>query len=145
MCAAAVLGVEVTLSRYRVLLLKDSKVPAYREASPREGKYRLHRSHYEPAGEIEAPSPYSAWQRLQEKESARRGFRPLGVGDALESDGAALVVCNFWGFDQAEWQIPQAEEGALSRRGDDPASDKVPPVERTDDGSDATPATSLGA
>ncbi len=145
MCAAAVLEVEITLSRYRVLLLKDSKVPAYREASPREGKHRLHQSHYEPAGEIEAPSPYSAWQKLRGEESARHAFRPLGVGDVLESDRAALVVCNFWGFDPAEWQIPQAEEGTPSPVGDDAPSDREPPSDTIDDGSDATPATSLGA
>ena len=105
------------VNRYRVLLLQDSRIPAYREASPRKGTYRLQRSHYEPAGEIEAPSPYSAWRKLRGEELARRGFRPLGVGDALEAASASLVVCNFWGFDPAEWHVPQADPVAQPTRG----------------------------
>ena len=132
------------MSRYRVLLLKDSKVLTYREASPREGKVRLNRSHYEPAGEVEAPSPYSAWQKLRGKESARRGFRPLGVGDALETEAASLVVCNFWGFDPAEWHVPQAEQGIPPGRGEDAPSDEVQPGNTANNGSSATPALSQG-
>ena len=113
------------VNRYRVLLLKDSRIPAYREASPRKkGTYRLQRSHYEPAGEIEAPSPYSAWRKLRGEELARRGFRPLGVGDALEAESTSLLVCNFWGFDPAEWHFPRADPGAQPRPSGDSSADK---------------------
>jgi hypothetical protein len=132
------------VNRYRVLLLKDAKISAYREASPREGKYRLHHSHYEPAGKIEAPSPYSAWRKLRGEELAQRGFRPLGVGDALEAESASLVVCNFWGFDPAEWHVPQAEQGIPPRRGEDAPSDEVQPGNTANNGSSATPALSQG-
>ena len=127
------------MNRYRVLLLKDSKISAYREASPREGKYRLHRSHYEPAGKIEAPSPYSAWRKLRGEELAQRGFRPLGVGDALEAEPASLVVCNFWGFDPAAWHGPQTE-GGKPGRDEDARSDEVPPGNPSGGGLAATPS-----
>ena len=127
------------MNRYRVLLLKDSKISAYREASPREGKYRLHRSHYEQAGKIEAPSPYSAWRKLRGEELAQRGFRPLGVGDALEAESASLVVCNFWGFDPAAWHGPQTERGKPGRD-EDARSDEVPPGNLSGGGLAATPS-----
>ena len=127
------------MSRYRVLLLKDSKIPAYREASPREGNYRLHRSQYEPAGEIEAPSPYSAWQKLRGEELARRGFRPLGVGDALETESASLVVCNFWGFDPAEWHVPQADPSAQRAQTEDSSADERRSGSPSGNGSASTP------
>ena len=127
------------MNRYRVLLLKNSRIPAYREASPREGKYRLHRSHYEAAGEVEAPSPYSAWRKLGGEESAQRGFRPLGVGDALEAESASLVVCNFWGFDPAAWHGPQTDPSAQPRRGEDSSPDKGRSGSPWGDGSASTP------
>jgi hypothetical protein len=127
------------VNRYRVLLLKDAKISAYREASPREGKYRLHHSHYEPAGKIEAPSPYSAWRKLRGEELAQRGFRPLGVGDALEAESASLVVCNFWGFDPAAWHGPRTDPSAQPQRGEDSSPDKGRSDSPSGDGLGSTP------
>ena len=96
------------MALYRIFYLRESEIARFRDAAPKEERpCRLKPRRYEESGEIEAESPYEAWQRLQGEEAERRGLRPMGVGDALQIGPETLVVCNFWGFDQAEWQLTE--------------------------------------
>jgi hypothetical protein len=45
---------------------------------------------------------------LQGDEAERRGIRGFGVGDVVEEDPSTIYLCNFWGFDAAEWILPGA-------------------------------------
>jgi len=105
------------MPRYRIFRLQPERRTAFQEKPPKAPPYRLKPAHYEPAGEIEAPSPYAAWKALQEgdeeqeQEAEGDAPRPLSVGDALESGDSGLLVCNFWGFDRAQWQEQQPGPG----------------------------------
>ncbi len=93
---------------YRIFYLNDSEVTSFRHAPPRQQPCQLKQRHYEPQGEIEAPSPYAAWQMLQDEQAEARGLRSMGVGDVLETEQSEVLLCNFWGFDRAEWHVPHA-------------------------------------
>ncbi|MDA1312656.1 MAG: hypothetical protein O2968_04905 [Acidobacteria bacterium] len=99
------------MPRYKLFYLRDSLVQRFRESAPKTKPYGLHLRDYEEAREIEALGPYGAWKQLREEteESAQRAF---GVGDAIESEESALSVLNYWGFDEAAWQL--SESGAES-------------------------------
>ncbi len=73
----------------------------------------MRRSHYEDGPEITASSPYEVWQRLREQSKVGEADapRPIGVGDALET-GDRLLVCNYWGFEPAEWWAPNEAKSA---------------------------------
>jgi hypothetical protein len=60
---------------------------------------------YEPAGTVEAASPYAAFFALRQSADA------LEVGDVLESDGG-LRILKFVGFEEAQWMIPEAKPPA---------------------------------
>jgi cellulose synthase/poly-beta-1,6-N-acetylglucosamine synthase-like glycosyltransferase len=101
-----------SMPQYRILYLKDPEVDRFRQAAPREQPYKLWVRHYEEAGRIDAPSAYAAWRELREGGAEERGIRKMGVGDVLEAEGEKLLLCNFWGFEEAEWR--QAVEAAGS-------------------------------
>ena len=92
------------MTRYRVFYLKDRQIPAYRESTPRPQPYHLRPSDYEEGPEIEAPSPYAVWKKLEEMEEEIPNARKMVVGDVLQIDPSAILVMNFWGFDEAKWQ-----------------------------------------
>jgi hypothetical protein len=102
------------MTRYRVFYLKDRQIPAYREATPRPQPYHLRPSDYEEGPEIEAPSPYAVWKKLEETEEILNA-RKMVVGDVLQLDPSSILVMNFWGFDEAKWQEP---DPAAERPGD---------------------------
>jgi hypothetical protein len=106
------------MPHYRILYLKDSEIDRFRQAAPKEQPYQLWLRHYEEAGQIEAPSAYAAWRELQEGGAEERGIRKMGVGDVLDSPGQGPLLCNFWGFEEAQWRQPA----------DSAAADSVPPV-----------------
>lgn len=58
---------------------------------------------YRDDGEVEADSPYQAWQLL------RQSNRDLRVGDALVDEGGAVHLCRFTGFETAAWAIADME------------------------------------
>ena len=94
------------MARFRVLYLDEKKCEAYRSQAPRKSPYVLTRSNYRDGPEVSAESPYQAWRMLRDgpERALPSGFKPIAVGDALEAEGR-LLVCNFWGFDPAEWRI----------------------------------------
>ena len=93
------------MARYRIYYLKDSHRPQFRHAPPSPGPVKLKMRDYQPGGEIEASSPYAAWKQTREEQGERR---PIEVGDALETDTGALLVCKFVGFEEAQWWLPEA-------------------------------------
>ena len=107
------------MARYRIFYLKDSYVTARRESPPKPKGASLQPRHYEDLGEMEAESPYDVWERLQGEEAERRGIRKLGVGDAIETESPEVLICNFWGFDRAQWHsaetLPETAADSASR------------------------------
>ena len=95
---------------FRILYLAEGKEDAFRTRAPGKPPYLLRKSHYEEGPEIIAESPYDLWEQLRTPDSAERcnAPRPVGVGDALES-GDRLLLCNFWGFDQAAWHVAEKD------------------------------------
>lgn len=89
---------------FRILYLAPDAGEAFRARSPRKPPFVLRRSHYEDGPEIAAASPYELWRTLREQsETGATGVpRPIEVGDALETPEGVLL-CNFWGFDAAQW------------------------------------------
>ncbi|MEI9811996.1 MAG: hypothetical protein WDO18_04690 [Acidobacteriota bacterium] len=77
--------------------------------SPREWCVRHQAPDYEPAGLVEATSPYAAFFAMRETPEA------LEVGDVLEA-GGALRILKFVGFEEAQWVLPEAKPpaGAVS-------------------------------
>ena len=104
------------MARYRIFYLKDSHITSRKESSPKPKGALLQPRHYEDQGGLEAESPYDVWERLQGEEAERRGIRKLGVGDAIETELREVLICNFWGFDRAEWRSAEThpESGADS-------------------------------
>lgn len=94
------------MPRFRILYLAAEKAEKVRHRAPAKPPYRLRRSHYEEGPELEAPSPYALWRSLREQDGAGdiEGPRPLEVGDALQTEDESLLLCNYWGFDPAEWR-----------------------------------------
>jgi hypothetical protein len=99
------------MARYRVFYLKDRQIPAYRESTPRPQPYHLRPSDYEEGPEIEAPSPYAVWKKLEETEEEIPNARKMVVGDVLQIDPSSILVMNFWGFDEAKWQESDPSSG----------------------------------
>ena len=98
------------MPQYRILFLKDPEVDRFRQGAPKEQPYRIWARHYEEVGRIDAPTAYAAWKELQEGGAEERGIRKMGVGDVLELEADKPLLCNFWGFEEAEWR--QAAEAA---------------------------------
>lgn len=89
-------------SSYQILQLVDSQVEKFRTRKPVEGSLALARQHYEEAGNVEAAGPYEAWMML--RNGAVELPREFGVGDVLETEGSAPLVCNYWGIEMASWK-----------------------------------------
>ena len=91
------------MARYRILYLQDSQVEKFRDRAPKKPPFYLKEHHYDEGPEVEADTPYVLWQQLQEQPESDESPRPIRVGDVLLTSDGELLVCNFWGFDQAEW------------------------------------------
>jgi hypothetical protein len=87
---------------YRIHRLKESQRSPFRAQPHTGGLTAVKPRDYEPGGEVEAASPYSAWRLL------RGGEHPLHVGDVLESESGELCICKFVGFEDARWHVPEA-------------------------------------
>ena len=103
------------MPRFRIFHLAAEKAESFREKAPRKPPYVLHRAHYEEGPVMSADSPYALWQELQQESETepRTERRALDVGDALQLDDQ-LLLCNYWGFDPAEWR--DASRGGDSSR-----------------------------
>ena len=100
------------MTSFRILYLTDEAGERFRERSPRKPPFVLRRSHYESGPELTAEGPYELWRRLREQSDRAEPSapRPIEVGDALETaDG--VLLCNFWGFDAAQWMDAEESEG----------------------------------
>ena len=91
---------------YRVYRMKDAPRQQFRWAPHVAGAASVKARDYEPDGEVQADSEYDAWSRLRDSE------RPLAVGDLLESEGGALRICKYVGFESANWFVPEAKSAA---------------------------------
>ena len=94
-----------TMPRYRIYYLKESQRPHFRNGPPAPGPLKLKMKDYQPGGAIEAATPYAAWKQLREQEGEAA---PIQVGDVLEADTGALLVCKYVGFEPAEWFVLEA-------------------------------------
>ena len=103
------------MTSFRILYLAADAAEAFRGKSPRKPPFVLRRSHYEAGPEVAAESPYELWRTLREQsEQGEVGIpRPIEVGDALETPGGVLL-CNYWGFDAAEWFGPEESEASVA-------------------------------
>jgi hypothetical protein len=114
------------MPRYRIYRLKDWRREHFQNAPPASGAIELKKKDYEPGDEIEAATPYAAWQQ------SRSAGRPIEVGDALESDTGALVVCKYVGFEEARWFVPPAPEAAGAPAEPAPATPSSPQPGQSD-------------
>ena len=114
------------MTNFRILYLTEKKGEEFRSKAPSKPPYSLKRSHYEDGPEVAAESPYALWQSLRDTTDAHGNgpSRPFGIGDALET-GKRLFLCNYWGFDSAEWRDaaapPQASQDEIAATGSAPA------------------------
>ncbi len=92
------------MPRYRIYYLRESQRQHFRHAPPAAVPPKLKMKDYQPEGEIEASSPYAAWKQMREAGGERR---PIEVGDALETDAGALLLCRYVGFEEAQWFVPE--------------------------------------
>lgn len=92
------------MPHYELYRLIEARREIYRNAAPTPGTIEARAKHYEPAGAIEAQSPYQAWRRLQEAKPEQDTPVGLGVGDILrDCDSGEWLICNYWGFDPVQW------------------------------------------
>lgn len=94
------------MPHFRILYLASERVDGFLLRTPSKAPYRLRRSHYQEGPLIESTGPYELWHSLREQHQAgvAGAVRPLGTGDAVCTDDNTLLLCNYWGFDPAEWQ-----------------------------------------
>jgi hypothetical protein len=88
---------------YKIHRLKDHFRQAFRSAPHVSGTAAVKPGQYEPAGEIDAASPYAAYF------DRRDSGAPLEVGDLLEAENGALRICKFVGFEEAHWVLPESK------------------------------------
>lgn len=117
------------MPRYRIHYLKESQREHFRHAAPSPAPVRLKLKDYQPGGEIEAPTPYAAWKKMRAEEAGQ----PIDVGDALESEAGALVVCRYVGFEEAQWFVPEAAPATQSASADSGGPSNFPPGATTPD------------
>jgi hypothetical protein len=90
----------IAMPAYRIHRLKDHLRQQFRAAPHVIGTASIKPGHYEPGGEINAPTPYAAFFEM------RDAGTPLQIGDLLEAENGALRICKFVGFEEANWVIP---------------------------------------
>ncbi len=87
---------------YRVYRMKQLPQESFRWAAHAGGLALVRPKDYDPSGEVEAATTYSAWKILSISD------RPLAAGDILETlepaDAAGeLRIAKYIGFEPAEW------------------------------------------
>ncbi len=95
--------------RYRIHYLRESQRQHFRNVAPAAGPVKLKPKDHQPGGEVEATSPYAVWKQMREQPGDQR---PIEVGDALETETGALLVCKYVGFEEAQWFVPEPAEPA---------------------------------
>jgi hypothetical protein len=105
---------------YRIHRLKDHLRQQFRAAPHVIGTASIKPGHYEPGGEINAPTPYAAFFEM------RDAGTPLQVGDLLEAENGTLRICKFVGFEEAHWVIPEVLPGATPEEKPGPSQEGAP-------------------
>lgn len=88
---------------YQIHRLKDHLRQSFRQAPHVSGSANVKPRDYEPGDSINASTPYAAFFALQETAT------PLVPGDLLETEGGALRIYKFVGFEEAQWVLPEAK------------------------------------
>ncbi len=111
------------MPRFRILYLAAERGEAFRARPLGKPPYVLRRSHYEDGPEVSADSPYALWSELrkQRESDVPDAQRPVDVGDVLEA-GDQLLLCNYSGFDAAEWHEAAAARDTPGNRSNVPAA-----------------------
>ena len=104
------------MPRYRIHRIKHAPGEHFRWAPHTGGMAIVKRKDYEPAAELEAPTPYAAWKILVAE-------NPLAPGDLLESmtaDGSEgeLSILKYIGFEPAQWYVPEPKHDAGAQAGE---------------------------
>ena len=99
---------DTVMPSYRIHRLKDHLHQSFRQAPHVSGSANVKPRDYEPGDSVDAISPYAAFFAL--KETAE----PLNPGDLLESEGGALRIYKFVGFEEAQWVLPEAKPEAVA-------------------------------
>ena len=115
------------MPRYRIHRIKDASRESFRWAAHTGGLAVVKPKDYDPAGEVDAATPYAAW-----KELAANGD-PLHPGDLLECEtgeglSAELQIAKYIGFEPARWYVPEPKPDANS-----PSPDVSTPAESISD------------
>ncbi|MGC2657036.1 MAG: hypothetical protein WA324_03590 [Bryobacteraceae bacterium] len=100
------------MPRYRVHRMKELPREQFRWAAHTGGLATVKPKDYEPAEEVQAPTPYALWKQFQANGA------PLRPGDVLETleDGAVqgqLQITKYIGFEAARWYIPEPKAPVL--------------------------------
>jgi hypothetical protein len=96
---------------YRVYRMKESVRQQFRWAPHTIGVTMVKPRDYEQIHTTEATGPYALWLQLKDSDT------PLQVGDILESESGELRIYKYVGFEEAQWQAPDAKPSV-----DEPAS-----------------------
>lgn len=91
---------------YRVHRMKQTPRESFRWAAHTGGLAIVKPKDYDLSGEIESPTPYSAWKSFSSSDS------PLAPGDLLETLGPEgvtgdLLIAKYIGFEPAKWWMPE--------------------------------------
>ena len=92
------------MASYRLHRIKESQRQPFRLAPHTTGVSIVKPKDYEPAGLVEAASPYAAWEKLRGSDQA------LHVGDMLEIEDGSLRIYKYVGFEEAKWFVPEVVE-----------------------------------
>ena len=101
------------MTRYRVHRIKETQKETFRWSAHMGGTAVVKPKDYELGEEIEANTPYAAWQDLQMEGT------PLSPGDMLETlreDGVPgeLQIAKYIGFEAAKWLVPEPKTEATA-------------------------------
>jgi hypothetical protein len=77
-------------------------------------------SDYRDDGQVQAISPYQAWQLLRE-----RG-EDLRIGDVLVDENGATVICRYSGFEEAEWLVVAPDGSQMTAPGNEMEGNSAP-------------------
>jgi hypothetical protein len=91
------------MASYRIYRMKEAPRQQFRWAPHVAGAASVKAKDYEPEGEVQAEGEYDAWSRL------RASDHPLDVGDLLETEGGALRICKYVGFESASWVVAEVK------------------------------------
>jgi hypothetical protein len=93
---------------YRVHRLKDHLRHQFRFAPHVSGVANVKARDYEPAGAVDAASPYAAFF------VSKDGATPLQLGDLLEAEDQTLRIYKYVGFEEARWVVPEMKGEATT-------------------------------